>query len=118
MEKYREKIGCLVHIPNVGRGRLKYVGPVEGKPGMYAGVDLLANIGKNDGSFEDKKYFDTEHPCSGLFIQLKKLESLIEMNQTQESRRNTLVIAPSSLNSHSKVESRVRSVGSTGSTII
>lgn len=117
MEKYQVKIGCLVHIPNVGRGQLKYVGPVDTKPGIYVGVDLLANIGKNDGSFKGKKYFRTEFPQSGLFIQLQKVASLIENAQPVGSRRNTLAsesgfaLAPNEGN-------RVSSSESTGSTII
>ncbi|KOH52601.1 BIK1p Microtubule-associated protein [Saccharomyces cerevisiae] len=78
MDRYQRKIGCFIQIPNLGRGQLKYVGPVDTKAGMFAGVDLLANIGKNDGSFMGKKYFQTEYPQSGLFIQLQKVASLIE----------------------------------------
>ncbi|CCF57690.1 hypothetical protein KAFR_0D00430 [Kazachstania africana CBS 2517] len=89
LDKYQEKIGCFIQIPNIGRGQVKYVGTVDAKPGHYAGIDLLANIGKNDGSFNGRKYFDTEYPKSGLFIQLNKVANLIE-NATI-SRRNTLL---------------------------
>ncbi|EHN03470.1 Bik1p [Saccharomyces cerevisiae x Saccharomyces kudriavzevii VIN7] len=91
MDRYQRKIGCFIQIPNLGRGQLKYVGPVDAKPGMFAGVDLLANIGKNDGSFMGRKYFDTEYPQSGLFIQLQKVASLIERASiSQSSRRTTM----------------------------
>ncbi|SCU95166.1 LAMI_0F01310g1_1 [Lachancea mirantina] len=78
MDQYQGKIGAFIQIPNVGRGQLKYVGPVEGKTGVYVGVDLLANIGKNDGSFDGKRYFQTEYVQSGLFIQLQKVAALID----------------------------------------
>ncbi|CAI4869100.1 CKB_collapsed_G0005290.mRNA.1.CDS.1 [Saccharomyces cerevisiae] len=91
MDRYQRKIGCFIQIPNLGRGQLKYVGPVDTKAGMFAGVDLLANIGKNDGSFMGKKYFQTEYPQSGLFIQLQKVASLIEKASiSQTSRRTTM----------------------------
>lgn len=117
MEKYQQKIGCFVHIPNVGRGQVKYIGPVDTKPGIYVGIDLLANIGKNDGSFREKKYFDTEYPQSGLFIQLQKVATLIENANTNSSRRST--VAPeSSIANNTNGGSRVTSSGSTGSTVI
>lgn len=117
MERYQQKIGCLVHIPNVGRGQLKYIGPVDTKPGIYVGVDLLANIGKNDGSFKGKQYFHTEFPQSGLFIQLQKMASLIDSAQSVGSRRSTLAPEPG-FGSVSSLGNRVSSSDSTGSTII
>ncbi|CEP64307.1 Bik1p LALA0_S11e01156g [Lachancea lanzarotensis] len=90
MDSYQRKIGCFIHIPNVGRGQLKYVGAVEGKPGTFVGVDLLANIGKNDGCFQGKRYFETEYTQSGLFIQLQKVAGLIDaVSSGSVSRRTT-----------------------------
>lgn len=106
-----------MHIPNVGRGQVKYVGPVDTKPGIYAGIDLLANIGKNDGSFREKKYFETEYPQSGLFIQLQKVATLIENAHTNGSRRSTGAPESSIINNFND-GSRVTSSGSTGSTVI
>ena len=76
--KYKQKIGCMIQIPNIGRGQLKFVGTVDNKPGYYAGVDLLAPIGKNNGTFNGRRYFNTEYPKSGLFIQLPKIAHLID----------------------------------------
>ncbi|SCV02962.1 LANO_0G01310g1_1 [Lachancea nothofagi CBS 11611] len=90
MDSYERKIGCFIQIPNVGRGQLKYVGSVEGKPGTFVGVDLLANIGKNDGTFQGKRYFETEYTQSGLFIQLQKVSGLIDAaTNGGSSRRST-----------------------------
>lgn len=89
MENYQKKIGCFIQIPNVGRGQLKYVGHVDGKSGVFVGVDLLANIGKNDGTFQGKQYFETEYAQSGLFIQLQKVATLID-NASDDSRRATM----------------------------
>lgn len=120
MDRYRDKIGCFVHIPNVGRGQLKYIGPVDTKPGIYVGVDLLANIGKNDGSFRSKRYFNTEYPQSGLFIQLPKIASLLDSAQPGQpvaSRRSTM--APEVvLDSVPRVRHRVSSSESSESTVV
>lgn len=86
--RYKTRIGVFLQIPNVGRGQLKFVGVVENKPGYYAGIDLLANVGKNNGSFNGIKYFDCEYPSSGLFIQLEKIRNIIE--QTFNNDKTTL----------------------------
>ncbi|CCD22204.1 Bik1p NDAI_0A00460 [Naumovozyma dairenensis CBS 421] len=138
LTRYQKKIGCSIQIPKIGRGELKYVGPVSNKQGIFVGVDLLANIGKNNGSFEGRVYFKTEYPSSGLFIQLSKVAKLIDNasftnsnthnNATSSvgrnsSRRNTLNFKSSNerkliTNSLPRSTSRISSHGSTGSTII
>ncbi|AMD19510.1 HCL641Cp [Eremothecium sinecaudum] len=77
-DKYQDKIGKFFQIPHVGRAQLKYIGPIEGKEGIYVGFDVLANIGKNDGSFNGKRYFETVYPQSGIFNRLEKVDSLLE----------------------------------------
>lgn len=127
MEQYQKKIGCFIQIPNVGRGQLKFVGIVDNKPGIYAGIDLLANIGKNNGTFQGRKYFETDYPQSGLFIQLQKVSNLIENTSSSTSRRTTLGPIESGYhpnpyfpsqgiyNNISNENSRVNSIGSNGS---
>lgn len=78
MQTYQDKIDCFIQIPNIGRGKIKYIGPVNDKRGYFVGVDLLANIGKNDGSFMGIRYFNTVYPQSGLFIQFPKVAHLVE----------------------------------------
>ncbi|CCK69166.1 Bik1p KNAG_0C00520 [Huiozyma naganishii CBS 8797] len=118
LQRYESKTGCFIQIPNVGRGQLKYVGVVDNKPGYYAGVDLLANIGKNDGTFNGKRYFETEYPHSGLFIQLAKVASLIERATSRNSsRRGTLPPQPQP-QPQASLNYRSSSMDSTGSTVI
>lgn len=90
MQSYQDKIDCFIQIPNIGRGKIKYIGPVNDKNGFFVGVDLLANIGKNDGSFMGIRYFNTAYPQSGLFIQFPKVAHLVE----QASRNITDVAVP------------------------
>ena len=48
------EIGDNVRLESLGfEGVLRYLGPIDGKPGQFAGVELLegfAGRGKNDGS--------------------------------------------------------------------
>lgn len=72
-----DKIGLLVDVPNIGKAKIKYIGPVETKNGTFVGVDLLSGVGKNDGSFKGKRYFETRSGQSGLFIQWEKVAGLL-----------------------------------------
>ena len=55
-------------------GTLRYLGPTDFAAGDWAGVELDAPIGKNDGSVGDKKYFECK-PKFGLFAPLHKVSS-------------------------------------------
>jgi dynactin complex subunit len=47
-------VGDSVRIESLGfEGTLRFLGPIEGKPGTWAGVELnpgFVGLGKNDGS--------------------------------------------------------------------
>ena len=50
----------------------RYLGPTDFAKGEWAGIELEAPIGKNDGSVDGKKYFE----CAanfGLFAPLHKV---------------------------------------------
>ncbi|KAI8639505.1 hypothetical protein BD408DRAFT_262935 [Parasitella parasitica] len=67
------KTGQRVTIPSLNMtGTLRFVGEVDGKTGMFAGVELdEKGQGKNDGSVQGKKYF-TCPAKSGIFIAVEK----------------------------------------------
>ncbi|KAJ2715040.1 hypothetical protein H4R19_001417, partial [Coemansia spiralis] len=71
------RCGEPICIPAQGlRGTLRYLGPINGKPGVWAGVELhVAGTGKNDGSVAGKSYF-TCPPASGIFVAPSKIEPL------------------------------------------
>ena len=53
----------------------RYLGPTDFAKGEWAGIELEAPIGKNDGSVDGKKYFE----CAanfGLFAPLHKVDIL------------------------------------------
>ncbi|KAK0199385.1 hypothetical protein DFS33DRAFT_1268680 [Desarmillaria ectypa] len=68
--------GDKVRIESLGfEGTLRYVGGIEGKGGLWAGVELsggFAGKGKNDGSVGGKQYFICPPQC-GVFVATTKL---------------------------------------------
>ncbi|KAF8554711.1 hypothetical protein OG21DRAFT_1496815, partial [Imleria badia] len=70
------EIGDSIRIESLGyEGILRYVGEIDGKPGLWAGVELgggFAGKGKNDGSVNRKRYFACPPDC-GVFVAATKL---------------------------------------------
>uniref|UniRef100_A0A0W0FSC5 CAP-Gly domain-containing protein n=1 Tax=Moniliophthora roreri TaxID=221103 RepID=A0A0W0FSC5_MONRR len=68
--------GDGVRIESLGfEGILRYVGEIDGKQGLWAGVELsggFAGKGKNDGSVNGKQYFTCPPKC-GVFVATTKL---------------------------------------------
>lgn len=57
-------------------GTVKYIGPVEGYPGVWLGVDWeSAERGKHDGTVKGIQYFSTRYPKSGSFVRKEKVNS-------------------------------------------
>ncbi|THH28649.1 hypothetical protein EUX98_g5533 [Antrodiella citrinella] len=70
------EVGDAVRIESLGfEGTLKYIGNIEGKPGLWAGVELnggFAGKGKNNGTVAGKQYFSCPSYC-GVFVATTKL---------------------------------------------
>ncbi|KAG7661237.1 uncharacterized protein J8A68_005233 [[Candida] subhashii] len=88
-------IGRQVVVPGTtGYGIIRYYGIIQGKTGMFAGVELpgslIASRGKNSGDVAGVQYFDVRIPKSGLFLPYDRLKAvnpdLPERNQI--SRRS------------------------------
>jgi len=65
------QVGDLVNVPGGMYGTVKFLGPVAGKPGRFAGIELGAEYaarGKNNGDVDGRKYFTTSIPGSGIFV--------------------------------------------------
>ncbi|RCK57992.1 Nuclear fusion protein BIK1 [Candida viswanathii] len=74
-------IGTKVAIPGAsGAGIVRYIGPIQGKNGTFAGVELLGTLattrGKNSGSVDGINYFQVDIPKSGLFLPYDRLKSV------------------------------------------
>ncbi|CED82007.1 Cytoskeleton-associated protein and related proteins [Phaffia rhodozyma] len=71
-------VGDRVRIDSMGmEGLLAYVGKIDGKPGIWAGVELsggFAGKGKNNGTVGEKQYFTCPENC-GVFLQHSKLSA-------------------------------------------
>lgn len=68
-------VGDTVIVPGDMHGVVKFIGPVAGKKGTFAGVQLApeyAPRGKNSGEVDGKYYFRTTIPGSGIFLPLEK----------------------------------------------
>ncbi|KAL4268225.1 CAP-Gly domain-containing protein [Pleurotus pulmonarius] len=70
------EVGDGVRIESLGfEGTLQYIGEIDGKAGLWAGVELsggFAGKGKNDGSVGGKRYFTCPPNC-GVFVATTKL---------------------------------------------
>lgn len=76
-----EVIGTKVSIPGTsGYGILKYIGEIDGKTGVFCGIELVGPIassrGKNSGIINGIKYFDVRQPMTGLFLPLNRLRTV------------------------------------------
>ena len=65
-------------------GTLRYVGPTEFAAGEWAGIELDAGIGRNDGSVNGKRYFECEANF-GLFAPLHKITKSPKMKMMKPS---------------------------------
>lgn len=62
-------------VPGDMHGTVKFIGPVAGKKGTFAGVQLATEYaprGKNSGDVDGKYYFKTTTPGAGIFLPLEK----------------------------------------------
>ncbi|KAJ7594052.1 hypothetical protein C8J56DRAFT_925889 [Mycena floridula] len=70
------EVGDNVRIESLGfEGTLRFLGEIDGKPGLWAGVQLgggFAGKGKNNGSVAGKSYFSCPEKC-GVFVATTKL---------------------------------------------
>ncbi|KAF7973871.1 hypothetical protein HWV62_14088 [Athelia sp. TMB] len=72
------EVGDNVRIESLGfEGTLRYLGEIDGKSGLFAGVELgggFAGHGKNDGTVNGKQYFSCPPKC-GVFVASTKLSA-------------------------------------------
>lgn len=76
-----DHVGTKVSIPGTrGQGILRYYGPINGKNGIFGGIELIGPIaaarGKNSGSVNGVQYFEVQQPMAGLFLPFERLKSV------------------------------------------
>ncbi|KAI9650475.1 hypothetical protein NHQ30_000491 [Ciborinia camelliae] len=65
------EVGDIVDVPGNMYGTVKFVGSVQGKKGVFAGVELseqFASKGKNNGDVDGIHYFSTTIDGAGIFL--------------------------------------------------
>ncbi|KAA8627808.1 hypothetical protein SMACR_00349 [Sordaria macrospora] len=68
-------IGDIVDVPGNMTGTVRFIGSVDGRKGIFAGVELhreFASRGKNSGDVDGVSYFNTSLPGAGIFLPLSK----------------------------------------------
>jgi dynactin 1 len=76
---------CSVHGTP---GTIKFVGSTSFAAGVWIGVELDAELGKNDGSVQGTRYFDSK-PNYGVFVrasQCKWIDSPATISAPRSSR--------------------------------
>eukprot|EP01083_Nonionella_stella_P225375 801312_1 len=56
-------------------GKVKFVGEVQTKNGIFYGIELYSPNGKNNGTFNGQKYFECVEE-SGIFVKKNKISSI------------------------------------------
>ncbi|BFZ55923.1 hypothetical protein PYCC9005_002964 [Savitreella phatthalungensis] len=80
-------LGDTVEVPGGFHGIVCFAGKVEGRDGLYLGVDLTEHDkdkGRNDGSYKGKRYFDTRGPTSGLFVPQGRCRVITPLDHPQQ----------------------------------
>ncbi|KAH3686989.1 hypothetical protein WICPIJ_002014 [Wickerhamomyces pijperi] len=84
--------GVVLILRNIGRAKVQYIGPVDGKPGQFVGLELQGDslkYGKNNGQVNGKSYFTLENGVenSGLFMPLDKLLGVIKSTESPQLQK-------------------------------
>lgn len=79
------QLGQRIEVKDGVHGIIRHIGPVEGKPGQWVGLELDTPVGLNDGSSGGRRYFQCP-PKYGLFVQMDKLEPSRPKTPLQEAR--------------------------------
>ena len=82
------RVGQRVHACGDSRrvGSVKYVGPLEGHPGTWVGVDWDNGGAKHDGSLKGVTYFQAKSERSGSFVRPHNLSQGISLVEALEIR--------------------------------
>lgn len=107
------RIGSVLSLPRLGRAVLRYAGPIEGKNGNFAGIELIGEgiaFGKNSGDVNGVQYFNTKQKGSGLFMSYDKLISSVEYVESPIAKRLSVINSPSPAMKFNQTPSRTPTV--------
>ncbi|KAJ4422132.1 hypothetical protein N0V82_003215 [Gnomoniopsis sp. IMI 355080] len=89
-------VGDRVEVPGNMLGMVRFIGGVQGKKGIFTGVELLPEFaarGKNNGDVDGVSYFTTSIAGAGIFLPLNKA---IKRESPESSTTNSLPTTPRS----------------------
>ncbi|KAJ4396985.1 hypothetical protein N0V93_001209 [Gnomoniopsis smithogilvyi] len=89
-------VGDRVEVPGNMLGMVRFIGAVQGKKGIFTGVELLPEFaarGKNNGDVDGVSYFTTSIAGAGIFLPLNKA---IKRESPESSTTNSLPATPRS----------------------
>ncbi|KAJ8070477.1 hypothetical protein OCU04_000851 [Sclerotinia nivalis] len=89
------EVGDIVDVPGNMYGTVKFVGSVQGKKGVFAGVELhemFASKGKNNGDVEGIHYFSTRIDGAGIFLPVSRATR----RSTPSSHDDSFPLSPAS----------------------
>eukprot|EP01084_Bolivina_argentea_P260525 440000_1 len=84
-----------ISLTDGNEGIVKYIGCIDGKKGIFYGIDLLNKKGKNNGTVNNISYFKTTSNKSGRFITQSKINQnkiFKQPNSTKFSIDSQLII--------------------------
>ncbi|CAG8977115.1 hypothetical protein HYALB_00003336 [Hymenoscyphus albidus] len=102
------EVGDTVDVPGNMYGVVKFVGTVQGKKGLFAGVELceeFARRGKNNGDVEGVSYFQTQIPGAGIFLPINRATR----RASASSRDESFPLTPSTPSAGSSFKARGQS---------
>eukprot|EP01083_Nonionella_stella_P175063 608618_1 len=74
-----------ISLTDGDQGIVKYIGCIEGKSGVFYGIDLLNEKGKNNGVVNGITYFKTSGKKSGKFVKKTKIKQTSITKQSNSS---------------------------------
>ncbi|KAF7684618.1 CAP-Gly domain-containing linker protein 4 [Astathelohania contejeani] len=78
------KLNEKVVFKDKGAGIIKYIGPIEGKKGIFMGIDMEKPLGKNNGCIGDKEYFQCSGDNHGVFIKYERALQLFNLEKEEK----------------------------------
>ncbi|RDL36682.1 Uncharacterized protein BP5553_06034 [Venustampulla echinocandica] len=88
------EVNDTVDVPGNMYGSVRFIGSVQGKKGVFAGVELseeFAARGKNNGDVDGVSYFTTSIPGSGIFLPVNRATR----RESQSSGEGSFPLTPS-----------------------
>lgn len=118
------QVGDYVVVGGTKRGYIKFIGITKFSPGIWCGVELDDNIGKNDGSINGIRYFTCEK-TRGVFAPLNKVTAVKTTPQSRPSKSrssSSTSVASQQKSTHSfskeKIETKLDVELRTGMTVM